>query len=286
MQIVVGLLLMLSVIFLVVGLIKPSLIIRWGSEERKTRKAVAGMFFFVFVGLTIILCLTTNTDKENKKENNVAVVEKNSIDTGINPDADVDVDVHEDGSITKVYSKGLLVVEETKAYRDAVKEKTDRELTIGMTYEEAKKILGDDKVRKVKKEYDKEKIKSLAEKYGYLGKSIEGNFYNVKKSILGDKVEWAVSLRKYKDIRKENPDKLVAEIQNVVKKLEKDLPDHSKIQVQVMNDNKERENMADGDLYEVYVVYYRDLDALVKFVSRIKYVDGQGCMHGVQDVIQ
>lgn len=286
MQIVVGLLLMLSVIFLVVGLIKPSLIIRWGSEERKTRKAVAGMFFFVFVGLTIILCLTTNTDKENKKENNVAVVEKNSIDTGINPDADVDVDVHEDGSITKVYSKGFLVVEETKAYRDAVKEKTDRELTIGMTYEEAKKILGDDKVRKVKKEYDKEKIKSLAEKYGYLGKSIEGNFYNVKKSILGDKVEWAVSLRKYKDIRKENPDKLVAEIQNVVKKLEKDLPDHSKIQVQVMNDNKERENMADGDLYEVYVVYYRDLDALVKFVSRIKYVDGQGCMHGVQDVIQ
>lgn len=173
MQIVVGLLLMLSVIFLVVGLIKPSLIIRWGSEERKTRKAVAGMFFFVFVGLTIILCLTTNTDKENKKENNVAVVEKNSIDTGINPDADVDVDVHEDGSITKVYSKGFLVVEETKAYRDAVKEKTDRELTIGMTYEEAKKILGDDKVRKVKKEYDKEKIKSLAEKYGYLGKSIE-----------------------------------------------------------------------------------------------------------------
>lgn len=286
MQIVVGLLLMLSVIFLVVGLIKPSLIIRWGSEERKTRKAVAGMFFFVFVGLTIILCLTTNTDKENKKENNVAVVEKNNIDTGINPDADVDVDVHEDGSITKVYSKGFLVVEETKAYRDAVKGKTDRELTIGMTYEEAKKILGDDKVRKVKKEYDKEKIKSLAEKYGYLGKSIEGNFYNVKKSILGDKVEWAVSLRKYKDIRKENPDKLVAEIQNVVKKLEKDLPDHSKIQVQVMNDNKERENMADGDLYEVYVVYYRDLDALVKFVSRIKYVDGQGCMHGVQDVIQ
>jgi hypothetical protein len=46
---IVGVIFVISFILLIVGLVKPSLVIRWGEEEGKTRKTVVKLFLLTII---------------------------------------------------------------------------------------------------------------------------------------------------------------------------------------------------------------------------------------------
>ena len=66
---VIGILFFFSFVVLIVGLIKPSIVIRWGEEEKKTRKSVMGVFMSIFVATIILGMFTTEPSNKNQDKN-------------------------------------------------------------------------------------------------------------------------------------------------------------------------------------------------------------------------
>lgn len=66
-----GIVLFLSFIALILGLIKPSIVVRWGAEDKRTRKKAFATYLVISI-LSMILMGVTTPDQNPKKSSTVA----------------------------------------------------------------------------------------------------------------------------------------------------------------------------------------------------------------------
>ena len=284
---------LLCFIALIVGLIKPSLIIRWGDEEQKTRKKVFGIFLLAFVMITAVGGLTHKL--ENKKE--VAqknVEEKAEINNNASSDGSADPRVkNEDGSTTVKLNNGYLTEypdgttisvtgkfkTETKgAYKALDIEKNGK----GMDSDTIRNILGQELRNQMSRDkyYDRERdrVLRIAKNNGF-DASVDNDgdpLIQVKLYRVTDKnlqhAEWQVEIYTRSDIRKADPGLVAAEMSASIKGMIRDLPNYSKIQLNCVS-NPKGEN--DGDLNLVTISYYKDVNAITKSTTHCQLVNGE-----------
>ena len=95
------LLFLVSIVALVVGLIKPELVVRWGSEEKKNRKSVLKVYGLAIIAFLILFSITTPSSNDEE----VAEVEK-EVEENIDNDEEVEEDKLESVSLVgEIYKK-------------------------------------------------------------------------------------------------------------------------------------------------------------------------------------
>lgn len=274
-----GLLFVISFILLIVGLIKPSLIIRWGREETKTRKQIIGLFFIVFI---ILVLLGVAFDKNtHPKDNNISTSTTISTD-----ETNKDLKVVEEKDGVTTYSDGSIVKETmggTFKWTAAYKEIKNKEKK--MSRDEQYDILGEDKLIKLENEnLDEKKIREVVEvakkcginpsmfKGKYFGAGNEIYIVRVKKGLFKDDIQYGVKISEVADIRKANPDTVVEEMKNTIKTLAEKMPEYAEIELLKSTPESkmpigELKEITPGDISQISVTYHKKTNAITKMVS-------------------
>lgn len=95
------LLFLVSIVALVVGLIKPELVVRWGSEEKKNRKSVLKVYGLAIIAFLILFSITTPSSNDEE----IAEVEK-EVEENIDNDEEIEEDKLESVSLVgEIYKK-------------------------------------------------------------------------------------------------------------------------------------------------------------------------------------
>lgn len=92
---------LVSIIALVIGLIKPELVVRWGNQEKKNRKSVLKVYGLAIIAFFILFSITTPSS------NNEEVVEaETELEENIDNDEEVEEDKLESVSLAgEIYKK-------------------------------------------------------------------------------------------------------------------------------------------------------------------------------------
>lgn len=92
---------LVSIIALVIGLIKPELVVRWGNQEKKNRKSVLKVYGLAIIGFFILFSITTPSS------NNEEVAEtETELEENIDNDEEVEEDKLESVSLAgEIYKK-------------------------------------------------------------------------------------------------------------------------------------------------------------------------------------
>lgn len=275
------LIILLSVILLIVGLIKPSLVIRWGEEEGKTRKQVVKLFLALFITANVIGVLTAD-GPSNKNKNN-----KEKVETQVASDKDnndLKVVEEKDGFVT--YSDGSVIRETmggtfkwTAAYKEI--EKKEKK----MEREEQYNILGEDKLMRIENEILADKkvneVVDIAKKCGVNPRMYKGKYsgglnsvyiVRAKKGVFKDDIQYGVKFSEVADIRKANPDTVIEEMKSIIEKLAKNMPDYVEIELNrsTQENSKpigELKEITPGDISEISLVYHKKSNVITKMVS-------------------
>ena len=311
MQLIIGLLFVLLFVALIVGLIKPSLIIRWGDKEQRTRKQVAGAFFFAFIGLTLVCMLTSDSTSKNDVSSNSSLITNaeqqqettSNMDTGINMNSDETSSQkgHNGDGVTKHPDGTLIVVSgsdtaEFSARYQALNIDKNRSK---MKSDDLRKILGQKEYNKledvINSEESRNSIANIAINNGFQPAKYDGDWmivghiYKIDKSNPKN-IEWCADITREKtDIRKANPDFVVAEMNEKLRGIVKDMPDFSEITIS--NIGTESKGIAtnsfeNGDLHSVILTYYKDFNVVTKLVTTCQEVDGKKGFHRSSDIVQ
>ncbi len=279
---IIMILLILCFVFLIVGLIKPRMVIRWGDDEKKTRKKVIAVFLSAFVGITLLGMLisprkdtsvstntnisTENVSKENIENNELKVVdEKDGIVT------------YSDGSVVKETIGG------TFKWTAAYKEIENKEKI--MKREEQCDILGKNELIILEEKIlDEKKIKevvTIARECGVNPHMFNGSYWSgenqiyivrVKKGMLTDDIQYGVKFNEVADIRMANPDTVVKEMENTIKTLANKMPDYVQIELHKRTPESykpigELKEIVPGQISEISLTYYKKSNVITKMVS-------------------
>ena len=278
------LIILLSIILLIVGLIKPSLVIRWGEEEGKTRKQVVKLFLALFITANVIGVLTADVTSNKNKGNKEKVETQVASDKEGKDNNDLKVVEEKDGFVT--YSDGSVIRETmggtfkwTAAYKEI--EKKEKKMSRDEQYD----ILGEDKILRLENEIlDEKKIREVvdvAKKCGinpsmfkgkYFGAGNEIYIVRVKKGLFKDDIQYGVKISEVADIRKANPDTVVEEMKNTIKTLAEKMPEYAEIELLKSTPESkmsigEIKEITPGDISQISVTYYKKTNAITKMVS-------------------
>lgn len=75
------LLFLISIVALVVGLIKPELVVRWGSEEKKNRKSVLKVYGLAIIAFLILFSITTPSSNDEETAENDEEIEEDKLES-------------------------------------------------------------------------------------------------------------------------------------------------------------------------------------------------------------
>ena len=301
------LIILLSIILLIVGLIKPSLVIRWGEEEGKTRKQVVKLFLALFITANVIGVLTADGTSNKNKGNKEKVETQVASEKDGNKKDGEEIIKNEDGSITRVlangyketeypdgsreYISGTLINKQTAKYRNL-----DIAHIKQMKSEEIEKIIGEELSYKLisgePNYYNREnaRIFKISQKHGYeptpldeKDNGVRVKMFRTNGKSLSD-IEWEVEIWSKADIRKANPDLVATEMLASLRHIINELPNYCVIELQTTLKNDLEEN--DGDLGGVSLTYYKDLNAIVKSYCKRKIINGEKGLYTFWDVVE
>ena len=63
------LLFLVSIVALVVGLIKPDLVVRWGNQEKKNRKSVLKVYGLAMIAFSVLFSISAPSSNKDGIEN-------------------------------------------------------------------------------------------------------------------------------------------------------------------------------------------------------------------------
>lgn len=72
---------LVSIVALVVGLIKPELVVRWGSEEKKNRKSVLKVYGLAIIAFLILFSITTPSSNDEETAENDEEIEEDKLES-------------------------------------------------------------------------------------------------------------------------------------------------------------------------------------------------------------
>ncbi len=301
-----SILFVLLLIALIVGLIKPSLVIRWGAKEERNRKQVIGLFFVSFVALTVIGTITSlyipqNSNTETNEHIGAgAINHKNQSD--IIPYNENKPIKHTNFGVApiidsygnEIHQKDLMTITYTKAYNDLDAPNNHQK----MKEEEIEEILGKKKANEIWLNHEGEtcdEIAVIAMDQGFELEKQQGPFchWEMRSNIEGvnqekpKDIKWKVIIRSsQKDIRKENSDAVVEKMCKTIQQIIKEMPDHTVLDLHINNKKPYIDQQSDGDLSCVNVTYYRDLNAFTKLVITHRKNNGEEGYDAIYDVVQ
>ena len=303
---IVGVIFVISFILLIVGLVKPSLVIRWGEEEGKTRKMVVKLFLLTILSISVIGVLLTDKPSKNKGDKEKVETQVASEKDGNKKDGE-EIIKNEDGSITRVLANGYKETEYPDGSREVISGKSInkqtakyRNLDIAhikqMKSEEIEKIIGEELSYKLisgePNYYNREnaRIFKISQKHGYeptpldeKDNGVHVKMFRTNGKSLSD-IEWEVEIWSKVDIRKANPDLVATEMLASLRHIINELPNYCVIELQTTLKNDLEEN--DGDLKLVSLKYYKDLNAIVKCYTKCKIINGEKGLYMFWDVVE
>lgn len=294
------LMILVSFVALVVGLIKPSLVIRWGDEEKKNRKTVLKLFLGIFL-ILLVLGVATNEPTAKKNTKNVAVSDNVENKQSENT-AGKNVVHNEDGSITTRYSdtksmteypdKTVLVIDghDTKKSTGRYKsldfrlpdllEKEVKDSTVYEKYQDMHNRYNDKgNIKRIALIARNNGIALLDERNSIIITGYKFNDNNSKE------IEWCLKLISKSDIRKANPDLVAAEGRAILRSMARDLPEFSKFELTI-GSGFQSNDLDEGDTNMITLTYYKTPNVVTEFLHKCQTVNGEKGSYLLWDVVQ